>query len=407
MVFLKNYINVLSVASISFILLSSVFAFIVYFNLLDGRIKSKAGIGFIVFGAVLVIAGLFVTPLLYCGIAYLLCLWGLSKIGSRLWEKRTGMWLLIGGAAAFGLSLLDPNFKLIAAKPDNVPIGAMIFLLGLLPWIALPKAYLNDHQIATGGIPFEKTETDEKLFTWPDLVYTEMLCMIALTIVMIVWSVALRAPLEEAANPTSSPNPAKAPWYFLGLQEMLVYFDPWLAGVVLPTLIIVGLMAIPYIDTNPRGNGYYSFRERKWEIGIFLYGFLVLWSFLIITGTFLRGPNWNFFGPYEYWDPNKLVPLVNVDLSEIIWVRTLHMPLPRIWVIREIFGIGLVLAYMSLPPLMAIGPFRRFYLKMGAPRYYVGAVLFLVMMALPIKMVLRWLFNLKYIVHIQEIFFNI
>src|SRR5438128_2393023 len=163
--------------------------------------------------------------------------------------------------------------------------------------------YFNDKQIQAGGIPWEKTETNEKLFVWPDLVFTEMLCMILLTIVMIVWSVGLRAPLEEAANPTSSPNPAKAPWYFLGLQEMLVYFDPWLAGVVLPGLIIVGLMAIPYIDTNPKGNGYYAFRERKWEIGVFLYGFLVLWSFLIITGTFLRGPNWNFFGPYEYWDP--------------------------------------------------------------------------------------------------------
>jgi hypothetical protein len=308
---------------------------------------------------------------------------------------------------AFALSLFDPNFFLIAAKPDNVPISAMIFLLGMFTWIALRKAYLNDQQIALGGIPFEKTETDEKLFTWPDLVYTEMLCMILLTIVMVVWSVALRAPLEEAANPTSSPNPAKAPWYFLGLQEMLVYFDPWLAGVVLPTLIIVGLMAIPYIDTNPRGNGYYSFRERKWEIGIFLYGFLVLWSFLIITGTFLRGPNWNFFGPYEYWDPNKLVPLVNVDLSEFFWVKLLAMPLPQLWIIRELPGIVLVFGYLSLPPLLAKGPFRRFYLKMGAPRYYVGTLLFLVMLALPIKMVLRWLFNLKYIVHIQEIFFNV
>jgi hypothetical protein len=172
------------------------------------------------------------------------------------------------------------------------------------PLLARPQ---GRRQIVAGGIPWEKTESDEKLFTWPDLVYTEMLCMIVLTIVMIVWSIALRAPLEQPANPTSSPNPAKAPWYFLGLQEMLVYFDPWLAGVVLPTLIIVGLMAMPYIDTNPKGNGYYSFRERKWEITIFLYGFLVLWSFLIITGTFLRGPNWNFFGPYEYWDPNKLV----------------------------------------------------------------------------------------------------
>jgi hypothetical protein len=407
MTFLKNFINVLSVASISFILLSSVFAFIVYFNLLGGRVKSKAGIAFLILGAVLAIAGFWITPLLYLAVAYFLVMWGCATLGGRLWDKKTGLWLLIFGAGGFALSLLDPNFMLIAGKPDNVPIGAMIFLLGIFTWIALRKAYINDQQILAGGIPFEKTESDEKLFTWPDLVYTELLCMILLTVVMIVWSVGLRAPLEEAANPTSSPNPAKAPWYFLGLQEMLVYFDPWLAGVVLPTLIIVGLMAIPYIDTNPKGNGYYSFRERKWEIGVFLYGFLVLWSFLIITGTFLRGPNWSFYGPYEFWDPNKLEPLVNIDLSELIWVKALSMPLPKLWIIREAFGLILVLLYLGLAPAMAAGPFRRFYLKMGGPRYYVGAFLFLTMLALPIKMVLRWLFNLKYIVHIQEIFFNI
>ena len=407
MTFLKNFINVLSVASISFILLTAIFAFLVYFNLLDGRLKSKTGTGFIVFGVICAVAGLFATPLLYLAVAYFLVMWALAALGPRLWEPKVGMWLLILGLAAFGLSFLDPNFNLIAAKPDNVPIGAMIFLLGIFTWIALAKAYKNDRAILAGGIPYEKTESDEKLFTWPDLVYTEMLCMIALTIVMIVWSIGLRAPLEEAANPTTSPNPAKAPWYFLGLQEMLVYFDPWLAGVVLPTLIVVGLMAIPYIDTNPKGNGYYSFRERKWEIGVFLYGFLVLWSFLIITGTFLRGPNWSFYGPYEYWDPNKLEPLVNIDLSELFWVKMFAMPLPKLWLIREAPGLILVLLYLGLAPALAFGPFRRFYLKMGAARYYVGAYLFLTMLSLPIKMVLRWLFNLKYLVHIQEIFLNI
>jgi hypothetical protein len=407
MTFFKDFVNVLSAASISFLLLSSVFAFIVFFCLLEGKLKSKGGSIFTAVGVLFLVAGIVVRPLLYLGIAYLLLMFGLSSLGPRLWDRKIGLRIFVVALGAFFLSMLDPNFFLIAAKPDNVPIGAMIFLLGIFTWVALRKAYLNDKQIAAGGIPWEKTEADEKLFTWPDLVYTEMLCMILLTIIMIIWSVALRAPLEEAANPTSSPNPAKAPWYFLGLQEMLVYFDPWLAGVVLPTLIIVGLMAIPYIDTNPRGNGYYSFRERKWEIGIFLFGFLVLWSFLIITGTFLRGPNWNFFGPYEYWDPNKLVPLVNIDLSELIWVRWLHMALPKIWIIREGPGIALVLGYLGLPPLLAAGPFRRFYLKMGAARYYVGTFLFLIMLALPIKMVLRWLFNLKYIVHIQEIFFNI
>jgi hypothetical protein len=162
------------------------------------------------------------------------------------------------------LSMLDPNFYLIAAKPDNVPIGAMIFLLGIFTWIALRKAYLNDRQMAVGGIPYEKTESDEKLFTWPDLVYTEMLCMILLTIVMIVWSVVLRAPLEEAANPTSSPNPAKAPYF---LQVMLVYFDPG-SPVVLPTLIIVG-SGDSLHDTNPKGNGYYRSASGS-ELGIFL-----------------------------------------------------------------------------------------------------------------------------------------
>src|SRR5450432_3148072 len=324
-----------------------------------------------------------------------------------LWSRRGGVALFALIAGGIGLSYLDPNFAAVATLPDNVPIVGMIFLVGFFFWFAMNQAYENDRRIAMGLPPIEGEDSGQKVFSWPDLVYVELICLVVVMAVMIVWSIYLKAPLEEPANPTDSPNPAKAPWYFLGLQEMLVYFDPWLAGVVLPTLIIVGLMAIPYIDTNPRGNGYFSFRERKWELGIFLYGFLVLWSFLIITGTFLRGPNWNFFGPYEYWDPNKLVPLVNVDLSELIWVKALGVALPKIWLIREMFGILLVLAYLALPPLLAVGPFRRFYLKMGAPRYYVGTFLFLIMLALPIKMVLRWLFNLKYILHIQEIFFNI
>src|SRR6202162_2246980 len=267
-----------------------------------------------------------------------------------LWTTKGGIFLLVLGAGAIGLSYLDPNFAAVATLPDNVPIVGMIFLVGFFFWYAMHHAYENDRRIAAGLPTVEGQDSAQKVFSWPDLVYVELICLVVVMAVMIIWSIYLKAPLEEPANPTDSPNPAKAPWYFLGLQEMLVYFDPWLAGVVLPTLIIVGLMAIPYIDTNPKGAGYYSFRERKWEIAIFLYGFLVLWSFLIITGTFLRGPNWNFFGPYEYWDPNKLVPLVNIDLSELIWVKFFAMALPKLWLIRELPGIVLVLAYLALPP---------------------------------------------------------
>src|SRR5258705_2199322 len=91
----------------------------------------------------------------------------------------------------------------------------------------------------------------DKVHTWPYLVRGEFIAGCVLLLVLLVWSITVDAPMEEPANPTKTPNPSKAPWYFLGLQEMLVYFDPWIAGVVLPSLIIVGLMVIPYVDINP------------------------------------------------------------------------------------------------------------------------------------------------------------
>ena len=213
----------------------------------------------------------------------------------------------------FAFGMFDPNFRLIVTKPDNVPIVGLIFLLVFFTWYSMREAVLNDRRIAAGQGPIEKAESD-RVWVWPDLVYTELISLIVLNVVLIGWSILLKAPLEQPANPANTPNPSKAPWYFLGLQEMLVYFDPWLAGVVLPSLIIVGLICIPYIDKNPRGNGYYTFAERKAEVTIFLFGFVILWASLIVLGTFLRGPNWNFFGPFEYWDIHKLAALTNVNL---------------------------------------------------------------------------------------------
>jgi hypothetical protein len=174
-------------------------------------------------------------------------------------------------------------------------------------------------------------------------------------------------------------------------------------------LIIVGLMAIPYIDTNPKGNGYFTFRERKVEISIFLFGWLILWSQMIVIGTFLRGPNWNFFGPYEFWDITKVDPLTNVDLSEYFWIKLLHIGLPANWFLRELPGILVIGFYLFVLPILLARwkRLRPYYEKMGAPRFYVGIVLFLVMMLLPIKMYCRWIFNLKYFIHVQEYFFNI
>ena len=307
----------------------------------------------------------------------------------------------------FGLGGLDPNFRLIITKPDNVPIVGLIFLLVFFVWYSMKEAVLNDRRIAKGEGPLEKAESD-RVWVWPDLVYIELIALVLCSAILIVWSILLKAPLEQPANRAVTPNPSKAPWYFLGLQEMLVYFDPWLAGVVLPGLIIVGLIAIPYIDRNEKGNGYYTFNERKVEITLFLFGFVVLWCSLIVLGTFLRGPNWNFFGPFEFWDLHKLEALTNVNLSEYFWVRALGQSLPKAWIVREAPGLLLVLFYVgALPVILGKLVFKTYYEKLGAPRYYVTVFLFLMMMALPIKMLLRWIFNLKYIVGIPEIFFNI
>jgi cytochrome b/b6/petD-like protein len=335
--------------------------------------------------------------------ALVVVLWKRERIAST----GVGYGVLAVLAIFFAFGSFDPNFRLIVTKPDNVPIVGLIFLLVFFVWYAIREGVLNDRRIAAGKPPIEKDESD-RVWVWPDLVYTELISLIVCSVVLIVWSIFLKAPLEQPANPANTPNPSKAPWYFLGLQEMLVYFDPWLAGVVLPGLIIAGLICIPYIDKNPKGNGYYTFAERKPEIAIFLFGFAVLWASLIVLGTFLRGPNWNFFGPFEYWDIHKLAALTNVNLSEYIWVRALKTGYPANWFIREIFGIALVLFYVfALPVILAKGAFKTYYEKLGPPRYYVAAFLFLMMMSLPIKMLARWIFNLKYIVGIPEIFFNI
>jgi hypothetical protein len=336
-----------------------------------------------------------------------------AALAVMIWKRE----LFATNAAGYGLLGLlslffifgsfDDNFRLIITKPDNVPIVGLIFFLIFLTWYSMREAVRNDQRIAAGHGPIEKAESD-RVWVWPDLVYTELISLIVCSVILILWSVFLKAPLEQPANRSVTPNPSKAPWYFLGLQEMLVYFDPWLAGVVLPGLIIAGLIAIPYVDKNPKGNGYYTFNERKTEITLFLFGFVILWSSLIVLGTFLRGPNWNFFGPFEFWDIHKLEALVNVNLSEYIWMRGLRMGLPTFWFVREIFGILFVLAYVFvLPVVLAKSAFKHFHDKLGAPRYYVTAFLFLMMMALPIKMLMRWIFNLKYIVAIPEFFFNI
>jgi len=320
-----------------------------------------------------------------------------------------------------GLSMTDPNFAAIVTKADNVPIVGLIFLLGFFTWLAAYQAVQNDDRLKQGLEPLEKLDS-EKVLVWPDLVYTELICMVAITALLLFWAIALQAPLEEPASSVKTPNPSKAPWYFLGLQEMLVYFDPWMAGVVLPSMVVAGLMAVPYIDFNKRGNGYYTIDQRKFAYVMFQFGFLVLWVTLIVMGTFLRGPNWNFFGPYEIWDPHKVEALNNVDLSEYFWVWTLGSSRPRapedagdltkigFAILRELPGILVVIGYFTMvPPLLIVLSkfFQNMFIRMGFVRYMVLTNLLLMMMLLPIKMLGRWTIHLKYFISMPEYMLNL
>ena len=235
---------------------------------------------------------------------------------------------------------------------------------------------------------------DDKVHTWPHLVRAEFLCTLFILVLLLVWSLLVDAPLEEPANPTRTPNPSKAPWYFLGLQEMLVFFDPWHAGVVLPTFIIMGLMVIPYIDINPKGNGYYTFAERKFEILTYLFGFQILWVSLIIIGTFLRGPGWNWFWPWEKWDTHRVEAMTNVDLPYMVGLRD------PFW--SSIFGLVVVAGYFVVGTWAMYAWVRRlkgplFMQQWGMPRFFTTSFLFLNMLAVLIKMVMRHAFNVKYI----------
>lgn len=235
---------------------------------------------------------------------------------------------------------------------------------------------------------------DDKVHTWPHLVRAEFLCAIFILLLLIVWSLLVDAPLEAPANPTRTPNPSKAPWYFLGLQEMLVFFDPWHAGVVLPSFIIIGLMVIPYIDINPHGNGYYAFESRKFEILTFFLGFHILWVSLIIIGTFLRGPGWNWFWPWQTWDIHKVEAMTNVDLPYLVGLRDY-------WV-SFAFGAAVIFGYFIVGTFAMYAAIvrykgREFMLRWGMPRFITTSFLFLNLLAVVIKMVLRHAFNMKYI----------
>lgn len=134
----------------------------------------------------------------------------------------------------------------------------------------------------------------DRVNVWPHLMAAEFVSLLVVMALLTIFSSAVDAPLRELANFNQTPNPSKAPWYFLGLQELLRYFHPQVAGVSIPTVIIIALMAAPFIDRNP------STRPDDRKLAIVLFSFFML-SFAVLTiiGMFFRGPGFNFVYPWD------------------------------------------------------------------------------------------------------------
>ncbi|MFZ6005843.1 MAG: menaquinol-cytochrome c reductase cytochrome b subunit [Actinomycetota bacterium] len=148
--------------------------------------------------------------------------------------------------------------------------------------------------VKSGSIQDVKATPQDKVHVWPHLLVVEFVAALACTAFTLVFSIFVNAPLLELANFNQTPNPSKAPWYFLGLQELLKWFHPMVAGVLLPGMGLVGLILAPYSDRNPSNKP----EDRKFAISLFTI-FLMYWAVLVLIGTFFRGPGFNFIFPWN------------------------------------------------------------------------------------------------------------
>ena len=148
--------------------------------------------------------------------------------------------------------------------------------------------------VKSGSIQQTRAEAQDKVHTWPHLLVVEFASILIVTAGLFIFSALVKAPLLGLADFNKTPNPSKAPWYFLGLQELLTMFNPQIAGVLIPGVALILLMFAPFIDKNPSSKP----SDRKFAIAIFTI-FVLMWAVLVILGSFFRGPGFNFILPWK------------------------------------------------------------------------------------------------------------
>jgi hypothetical protein len=188
-------------------------------------------------------------------------------------------------AAGSGVAVADkPTAVVAAAAAGGLPIGAG------------PGGHTQRllTVVKSGSIQEVKAAPVDKVHTWPHLLAVEFVAALACTAFLFIFSWFVNAPLLQAANVNQTPNPSKAPWYFLGLQELLTMFHPMIAGVTLPGMGLIALILAPYIDKNPSNKP----EDRKFITSLMTVH-LMFWAVLVMIGSFFRGPGFNFVFPWR------------------------------------------------------------------------------------------------------------
>ncbi len=213
-----------------------------------------------------------------------------SRIPAHLLERSKAAKASAGGESAGdagggGVAVAEKAAAAVAAAPaaGGVPVGAG------------PGGHTQRllTVVKSGSIQEVKAQPVDKVHTWPHLLAAEFVAALACLAFVFLFSIWVNAPLMELANANQTPNPSKAPWYFMGLQELLAWFHPMVAGVTIPGVGLIVLIFAPYIDKNPSNKP----EDRKFATSMMTI-FLMFWAVLTIIGSFFRGPGFNFVLPW-------------------------------------------------------------------------------------------------------------
>ncbi len=244
------------------------------------------------------------------GVGSLLLTLALSFTGYLLpWDQLSYWAITVGTSIAGYYPLLGDLVRLLLLGGETVTEQTLIRFYALhVVLLPLALALLIGYHLwrirKDGGLARPRTlSTEERIYSFPHVLHIELVVLLVLLILFVPLAYWVDAPLGAVADAVHPPNPAKAPWYFVGLQELVSYSARW-GGVIAPTVLLIALLLLPYLDRDLRGIGVWFAQERK---GMLILGSIVLLTAVALTivGSLLRGPNWGFYWPWEQWPGSK------------------------------------------------------------------------------------------------------